>query len=333
MITRLLQREQLEAVGRNRHGFDEVVRRRDGARMILIPAGPCVIGTPPDEAREVEARVPWYPATVSESPVARPVVREFLIDRNEVTGGMFAGFLNAVRARPLRRDGTMCAVDDTEQVLCVDAFEFVTRRGLAGSDHAVGVTLRGEAWVATDGAEQCPVTLVTWFGAVAYARFVGCELPTEIEWEKAARGPEGRRFPWGDAYDPRRANTADRWLGRQILDQRSWDEDFHQNGHGAAWLASRPLPVGTESGGESYFGCEDMIGNVAEWCTDVWAESQWAGEGVAKPPDVSPYRSMRGAGRYGYEAIARCACRRRRDPHSVSENLGFRCVLRWEDSR
>jgi formylglycine-generating enzyme required for sulfatase activity len=251
---------------------------------------------------------------------------DYLIDRFEVTSSMFANFLNSVRARAECRDGATWAVDGNGQSLCADAVEFVIRRGIAGSDHAVGVTYGGGDWSATDGAERCPVTLVTWFGALAYARFVGCGLPTEMEWEKAARGPDGRRFPWGDEYDPARANTADRWLGRKIPDQRSWDEDFHQNGHGPAWLASRPLPVGTMSGGGSFFGCEDMIGNVAEWCIDAWFESPWRDLGGAKLPATSTLRSMRGAGRYGYAAISRCACRRRRDPHTASENLGFRCA-------
>lgn len=329
MIARLLQEGRWAAAGRNRHGFEEVVRRRDAARMILVPAGRCVVGTPHDEAREVETLVPWYPATVAESPEARPVVGDYLIDRCEVTCGLFAEFLNAIRARGLHRDGAIWAVDEADQALCVDAVEFVARRGIDGSDHAVGVTFREGGWKPT-APEHCPVTLVTWFGAVSYARFVGCGLPTEIEWEKAARGPDGRRFPWGDAYDWRLANTADRWLGREIRDQRSWDEDFHQKGRGPAWLASRPLPVGAVSGGESYFGCEDMVGNVAEWCVNPWAESACAA--AAKPPDARPFRSMRGAGRYGYAAIARCACRRRRDPHSVSENLGFRCAFRPEDA-
>lgn len=332
MTASFLRNEQFDLVGRNRQGFEELLRKRDGARVILIPAGSCVVGTPNDEAREIEARVPWYPATIAECPEARPVLSGYLIDRYEVTSAMFANFLNAVSVRAVSRDGVPWAIDDTGQLLCVDAVEFVARRGISGSDHAVGVRYRDGNWVATEGAEHCPITLVTWFGALAYARFVGGRLPTEMEWEKAARGPDGRRFPWGDEYEPDRTNTADRWLGREIPDQRSWEEDFHQNGHGPAWLASRPLPIGSIRGGESFFGCEDMIGNVAEWCSDIWSEGPWGKIEGKKGSATNTFRSMRGAGRYGYRAIARCACRRRRDPQSVSENLGFRCAFTLEHS-
>ncbi len=193
----------------------------------------------------------------------------------------------------------------------------------------------GDRWAATEGAEHCPVVLVTWAGAAQYARWVRFLLPTEAQWEKAARGTDGRLYPWGNTYVDYAANTAERWLGTSIPDQAAWDQLFFQEGRGEALLESRPLPVNSFPAGISPYGCSDMVGNVAEWCSTWYVEDAYAlygeeGGEYSAELTATHFRAMRGAGRYGYAAIARCACRRRRDPDSVSENLGFRCALTVE---
>jgi formylglycine-generating enzyme required for sulfatase activity len=175
----------------------------------------------------------------------------------------------------------------------------------------------GNTYQPKAGYENHPVICVTWYGAAAYAQFYGKRLPTEAEWEKAARGGlVGKRYPWGDDITHDNAN----YSGTGGKDK--WD---------------RTSPVGSFA--PNGYGLYDLAGNVWEWCADEYASDYYSkspknnpkGPGVAitfKNNDftnVSTWRVFRG-GSWSYDPnYLRYAGRYGDDPASTFYLVGFRC--------
>jgi len=154
-----------------------------------------------------------------------------------------------------------------------------------------------------------PVVGVTWWEALAYARWAGVRLPTEAQWEKAARGTDGRAYPWGDAWDPARANTEESGIGQTTLVTRYAET------------------------GASPYGVVDMAGNVWEWCSTRWWDEQGkAYSAVYKPDDGREelrggddvWRVLRGGSWRDGKEWARCAARYRIDPRYRFNYRGLR---------
>src|SRR5262245_22175781 len=184
--------------------------------MVLVPAGPFLMGTP-----EVD-----FIAEDHEKPQRTVTLAAFWIDVYPVTNARYARFVGAGG---------------------YERAEFWHPAGWAWRvRHKVR---RPRMWdeAGWDGPDQ-PAAGVSWYEADAYARWAGKRLPTDAEWEKAARGPDGRRYPWGD----------------------DWPDGGRANFDNAA---GRTTPVGLYPDGVSPYGLHDMAGNVNNWTADwYWPE-------------------------------------------------------------
>lgn len=151
-----------------------------------------------------------------------------------------------------------------------------------------------------------PAVYLSWFDAEAYCRWRGARLPTEAEWEKAARGTDGRRYAWGnDPPTPERVNYAG---------SRIWDT----------------TPVGSYPAGISPYGLYDMTGNVYEWVSDLYGEEYYSVSPYENPagPETGQWRVTKGGSFWNWDYRLRAANRNNTylPPESVHWDGGARCA-------
>jgi formylglycine-generating enzyme required for sulfatase activity len=167
---------------------------------------------------------------------------------------------------------------------------------------------------AQEKSSERPVVCVIWDQAAAYCAWAGARLPTEAEWEYAARGAEGRRYPWGDEFDGTLLNYCD-----ANCTLRKRDEAF-DDGY------ARTAPVGSYPAGASWVGALDMAGNVWELVAD-W-NAPYSPERQVNPagPDSGQRRVARGGSWHTSPDHARSALRTHVGPDQSVDHAGFRCV-------
>lgn len=248
----------------------------DGMNLVYVPAGEFPMG----------AAVSRFDQSKPEHTV---YLDSFWIDKTEVTNAMFAQF--------------------TGQTGYVGELE---AQGLTWFyENATWITRGGAGWrnpfgpgTSLNGREDHPVIQVTWNDAAAYCAWAGRRLPTEAEWEKAARGPNGNLYPWGN-NEPT-GSLAN--FGNQIGDI---------------------VRVGSYPGNVSPYGAFDMAGNVYEWVADFFSTTYYASSPPSNPagPSSGKYRVMRG-GSWQLEATRLLTYEREvSQPGYGNSNLGFRCAV------
>lgn len=264
--------------------------------MIAIPAGTWTIGS--------------NSAGNASGPAHQVSLDAFVIDRNEVTNAAFVEFLNAlsISGLPDFSPGglTEAAVGPEVWQLLGEGIE---GRGpyaiVALDDDQSRIGARNGRFVVEAGYEQHPVTETTWAGALAYCEWRGARLPTEAEWEVAARGDDGRLFPWGNAEpDSSRA--------------------FVSNRNGVT------APVGSLPDGASPFGLMDMSGNLAEWTSTLKRPYPYVADDGRENPDLPGERVTRG-GDYRYDTNPETLSAVHRNgfsnaPERGHRHIGMRCA-------
>lgn len=243
----------------------------DGMVLVYVPAGEFMMG-----AREGDEQ-----AEPDEMPMRTVSLNAFWIDRTEVTNAMFAKFLTAKG----------------------------NEKWYEAESPDAKISVLGPEWVVKKGFEDHPVTEVTWFGANAYCEWVGRRLPTEAQWEKAARGTDGRIFPWGNTQP--NCSLANYWTGSQSCTDGG------------------PAPVGSYQGGASPYNVWDMAGNVWEWVADWYSDVFYKSAPGENPtgPGSGSAKVMRGGSFESGPRTLRTSDRASDEPGVGRYRLGFRCAM------
>ncbi len=271
----------------------EFINPKDGYEMILVPAGEAIFGS-----REDEPDSDW-----DGKPQFRAHLPDYYLGKYPVRNKEYARFLDEVRPTQA----------DLQKWIPNFRHCHVVRVGSGyrvQGEESVPPQEAGQGEKAESGWANHPVILCLWYGAVAYCEWAGLRLPTELEWEKAARGTDGRAYPWGSQRDAAKCQNAS-----------SCRDEF------TCVVWARRYQSGC-----SCWGHYQMAGNVWEWCAD-WYEGrayQRYANGDLAPPASGAKRVRRGGSWVYYVApFCRCAYRNINRPDSPIVYLGptgLRCA-------
>ncbi|HEX4125258.1 MAG TPA: SUMF1/EgtB/PvdO family nonheme iron enzyme [Tepidisphaeraceae bacterium] len=284
-----------QALGHDRFGYVTCRRRTDGMVCAAVPSAEVVIGTEGENG------------LLDERPAHRAYLDGFLIDQEPVSTTAYCRFLNSIGSieADVPREWFALAPDDRRR-----EHGFLRR----GSD----------GWSPLPGTERMPMMLVSWYGANAYSLWAnrrdwtayrGDEsfLPSEAQWEYAARGADRREYPWGDEEPTSQlTRIAQHEPGREYRPE------------------TLPMADVNADLGVSPFGLRHMAGNVWQWCRDWYAPDFYRTPqaSMRNPLNQEPtgIRSERGGSWVGPAFLCRSSYRRGRVPMAKGRCLGFRCV-------
>ena len=223
--------------------------------MVLVPAGVFFYGSREDDKR----------AQSNEKPQKSIHLPAFYMDIHPVTKSQYSEFLNDERP-------------DNE----------ILEKWINLDGSCVRTEQKGNGFFVKKGYENHPATRVSWHGADAYATWAGKRLPTEQEWEKAARGTDGQAYPWGNIFDKERCNSGESGI-------------------------KETTPIDAYPDGRSPYGCFDMAGNVWEW-TESWYDNG------------KDFKVLRGGSWFDGSDFCLCARRYYVRPDVRDFFVGFRCL-------
>ncbi len=281
--------------------------------MVTVPAGEFIRGSQKTDDEGIQEQYGMAaPIYLDEYPQHKMILPAFKIDVYEVSNKQFKDFIIATdRALPyewghngygltMKEASTM----DIERLRKIGTDDFKLDMDTTKMSREALMTVMEKEQLKRD---PFPVTGISWHYADVYCRWRGKRLPTEAEWEKAARGPNGFEFPWGNDWNAALTNTGDQ-------DESEWEEGI--------------APVGSYPHNKSYYGAYDMAGNVWEWTADWY-----------QPYPKSIYRSDNfgekvkvirggggGIGHYALSYFFRGATRQFAEPDMAGEDVGFRCA-------
>ena len=259
--------------------------------LVRIPAGSFVIGTSDEQvtllARHSPAARQWQEKDYfgREQPQHEIQLAGFSVARFPVTVAEFRLFLSEGAYRQQEFWGSA-------------GWQWLRRTGRVQPDR-----WDDPEWPADD---RWPVVGVSWYEARAYCRWLArrsdqpYRLPTEAEWEAAARGPDGRMYPWGETLDVRRCNFRDSGFGRPLI------------------------PGRYSPGGDTADGLADMVGNVSEWTMSLFRPYPIRPGDGRDDPEAAGERVIRGGSWFSPAIRARAAARGMNDPDFSDDDVGFR---------
>jgi formylglycine-generating enzyme required for sulfatase activity len=279
--------------------------------MVKVAAGKFIRGSNKEDTEGMQARYGFAsPLFQDEHPQSEMNLEEFWIDSYEVTNKAYKSYiLGTSRMMPFSWVNNGYAM--TEQTLrdmdierlrkiALDYFRLDVDAGAMDKQALLKAMLEYQQKLDT-----LPVSGVNWFNARQFCQWRSARLPTEAEWEKAARGPDGLEYPWGNEWDPKITNTGD---------DGNWEEGV--------------APVGSYQRNKSPYGAYDMSGNVWEWVED-WYE-QYPGSTYTSEAFGNRNRVIRGGGggvgHYAISYFFRGASRQFSEPEMESDDVGFRCA-------
>ena len=264
------------------------VRQKDGMTMVYVPGATFTMGSA-DYSDAAPHQVTLSAYWIDQTDVTNAMFKKFVTDQNYTTDAEKAGKSNAYN--PAKRSWDQVNGADWQ--------------------HPQGPTS------SLSGLDQHPVVNVSWNDDAAYCAWAGAGLPSEAQWELAARGTDGRAYPWGNRNpDGSLVNFADKNLAGANWADQTIDDHYEFTS-----------PVGSYPAGASPYGVLDMAGNVWQWVAD-WYDGGYYGES-RNPigPASGQYRMLRG-GSWGsrLDATLRSAHRGYREPAYAAADTGFRCA-------